>query len=126
MSAPRRPNAPTLPRERSKTDGWELRLYVAGKTAKSLAAIANLERLCREHLAGRHRIEVIDLLLDKGADVNSRDGIWYQTPLSMSLGGFGGFGNADALKRFLKAGAKDVDAATMTAAVRGNSDTGRL
>ncbi|MDD3857587.1 MAG: circadian clock KaiB family protein [Methanoculleus sp.] len=41
---------------------WELRLYVAGQTPKSLAAFANLKKFCEEHLAGRYRIEVIDLL----------------------------------------------------------------
>ena len=41
---------------------WELRLYVAGKSPKSVAAFANLKRLCDEHLAGRYRIEVVDLL----------------------------------------------------------------
>jgi len=41
---------------------WILRLYVAGQTPKSLAAFANLKRICEEHLAGRYRIEVIDLL----------------------------------------------------------------
>jgi len=41
---------------------WELRLYVAGRTPKSLAAFANLKRLCEEHLAGRYMIEVVDLL----------------------------------------------------------------
>ncbi|HET7675340.1 MAG TPA: circadian clock KaiB family protein [Gammaproteobacteria bacterium] len=40
---------------------YELRLYVAGQTAKSIAALANLKRLCEEHLAGRYTIEVIDL-----------------------------------------------------------------
>jgi outer membrane protein assembly factor BamB/ankyrin repeat protein len=70
--------------------------------------------------ASKGKLEVIDLLLERGADVNARDGIWYQTPLSMSLGGFGGFGNAEAVKRFLKAGAKDIDGAAMTAASRGN------
>lgn len=40
---------------------FELRLYVAGQTAKSLTAIANLERICETHLAGQYRIEVIDL-----------------------------------------------------------------
>ena len=39
-----------------------LRLYVAGQTPRSLAAVANLERICKEHLAGRYRVEVIDLL----------------------------------------------------------------
>jgi circadian clock protein KaiB len=42
---------------------WELRLYVAGKTAKSVAAFENLRRLCEEHLAGKYEIEVVDLLL---------------------------------------------------------------
>ncbi|MGA2596742.1 MAG: circadian clock KaiB family protein [Bryobacteraceae bacterium] len=41
---------------------WELKLYVAGQTAKSLQAFANLKRICEEHLAGKYRIEVIDLL----------------------------------------------------------------
>lgn len=41
---------------------WELRLYVAGQTARSLAAFVNLKRLCEEHLAGKYRIEVVDLL----------------------------------------------------------------
>ncbi len=45
----------------SKTFTFELRLYVAGQTAKSLAACANLKRICETHLAGRYRIEVIDL-----------------------------------------------------------------
>jgi circadian clock protein KaiB len=41
---------------------WELRLYVAGQTPKSLAAFANLKKICEEHLAGCYRIEIIDLL----------------------------------------------------------------
>ena len=41
---------------------WDLRLYVAGQTAKSLLAFANLKRICEEHLAGQYRIEVIDLM----------------------------------------------------------------
>ena len=44
-------------------DAWELRLYVAGKTAKSVAAFENLTRLCEEHLRGKYRIEVVDLLV---------------------------------------------------------------
>ncbi|HWQ19285.1 MAG TPA: circadian clock KaiB family protein [Methanotrichaceae archaeon] len=51
--------------EISSTAGEEtyiLRLYVAGQTKKSLAAFANLKRICEKHLAGRYRIEVIDLL----------------------------------------------------------------
>ncbi len=44
-------------------DVWELRLYVAGKTAKSVAAFENLTRLCEQHLPGKYRIEVVDLLV---------------------------------------------------------------
>jgi len=40
---------------------WRLRLYVAGQTPKSITALANLKRLCEDHLAGRYRIEVVDL-----------------------------------------------------------------
>jgi circadian clock protein KaiB len=42
---------------------YELRLYVAGKTAKSVAALSNLKRYCEEHLKGQYKIEVIDLLV---------------------------------------------------------------
>ena len=41
---------------------WELRLYVAGQTPKSLQAFANLKRICEEHLAGEYHIEVVDLI----------------------------------------------------------------
>lgn len=43
---------------------WDLRLYVAGKTARSVAALENLTRLCEEHLPGKYRIEVVDLLVN--------------------------------------------------------------
>jgi circadian clock protein KaiB len=41
---------------------YELRLYVAGQSPKSVAAFNNLRRLCEEHLPGRYRVEVVDLL----------------------------------------------------------------
>jgi len=44
--------------------GYNLRLYVAGQTPKSLAAIANLRKLCEAHLSGRYQIDIIDLMLD--------------------------------------------------------------
>lgn len=44
-------------------DGYNLRLYVAGHTPKSQAALANLRAVCEQYLAGRYRIEVIDLLV---------------------------------------------------------------
>src|ERR1051326_3999377 len=46
-------------RKRQRT---ELRLYIAGQTPKSLAALSNLRKICEEHLDGTYRIEVIDLL----------------------------------------------------------------
>ena len=41
---------------------WQLRLYVAGQTSKSLTAFSSLKNICESHLKGRYRIEVIDLL----------------------------------------------------------------
>ena len=41
---------------------WSLRLYVAGQSAKSVAAFANLKKICDEYLPGKYQIEVIDLL----------------------------------------------------------------
>ena len=46
----------------SSDERWDLRLYVAGQTDKSIRAIKNLKRICAEHLEGRYSIEVIDLL----------------------------------------------------------------
>jgi len=43
---------------------WQLRLYVAGQTVKSMAAFDNLKRVCETHLAGRYTIEVVDLLVN--------------------------------------------------------------
>jgi circadian clock protein KaiB len=49
---------------KTKTDVevWELRLYVAGQTPRSLAAFANLKHICEDHLAGKYNIEIVDLL----------------------------------------------------------------
>jgi circadian clock protein KaiB len=55
------PISQARPRKGAK-DVWELRLYVAGATPRSLAAFDNLKRICEEHLAGKYRIEVVDLL----------------------------------------------------------------
>lgn len=41
---------------------WELKLYVAGKTAKSITALSNLKKYCEEHLKGKYKIEIVDLL----------------------------------------------------------------
>jgi circadian clock protein KaiB len=57
MNAIAQPNA-SLP----AAESWDLRLYVAGQTPKSIAAFNNLKRICEEHLQGRYHIEVIDLV----------------------------------------------------------------
>ena len=51
---------PAVPGGKGKK--WQLRLYVAGQTAKSIAAFSNLKRICEEHLAGQYTIELVDLL----------------------------------------------------------------
>ena len=48
----------------TETDGYNLRLYVAGQTPRSVAAIANLKKICEQHLTGRYEIEVVDLMKD--------------------------------------------------------------
>jgi circadian clock protein KaiB len=50
------------PRKRARAEVWNLRLYVAGQTPRSVAAFANLKRICEEYLPGRYHIEVVDLL----------------------------------------------------------------
>jgi circadian clock protein KaiB len=57
----------SLAKKRRTTKGprssfWELRLYIAGQTPNSIAAIANLKKICEDQLQGKYRIEVIDLL----------------------------------------------------------------
>ena len=49
-------------RSQAHADFWELRLYVAGRTARAITAFSNLKKLCEEHLKGKYRIEIIDLL----------------------------------------------------------------
>lgn len=66
-------NRPRL-RSRSRSRKlWQLRLYVAGQTPRSLAAFSNLKQICENHLKGQYRIEVIDLLeqpqLSKGDQI---------------------------------------------------------
>ena len=53
-----------LEKDKKKTAKWELRLYVAGNTAKSMKAITNLKKYCEEHLTGEYSLEVIDLLVN--------------------------------------------------------------
>lgn len=48
---------------KSETKGHELRLYIAGNTPKSVTALSNLKKYCEDHLEGKYKIEVIDLLV---------------------------------------------------------------
>ena len=60
-----KPRTVKQPKSRSRrrpAEAYQLRLYVAGQTPRSITAFANLKRICEEHLAGRYDIEIIDLL----------------------------------------------------------------
>ena len=47
---------------KTKAEFWQLKLYVAGQTPKSVAALRNIQKYCEEHLDGKYTIEIIDLL----------------------------------------------------------------
>jgi circadian clock protein KaiB len=64
MTSEPRTKAPRKARSEDVEKAWQLKLYVAGQTPKSLAAFANLKRICEEHLEGKYRIEVIDLMVN--------------------------------------------------------------
>jgi circadian clock protein KaiB len=59
---PQQQKSPAEESRTAKSNEWVLRLYIAGQTPKSLAAISNLRRICEEHLANQYEIEIIDLL----------------------------------------------------------------
>lgn len=48
---------------KDKEERWELRLYIAGNTTKSMTALSNLKKYCEEYLADRYTLEIIDLLV---------------------------------------------------------------
>jgi circadian clock protein KaiB len=60
----RRTKARHLPRRRVRAprEAWNLRLYIAGETSRSLAALTNLQKICDKYLPGQYRVEVVDLL----------------------------------------------------------------
>lgn len=62
--SPRKRTAKSAKAKGKPLEIWELRLYVAGQTPKSLAAFANLQSICEEYLAGNYTIEVVDLLVN--------------------------------------------------------------
>jgi circadian clock protein KaiB len=59
---PKKPsNAPDVAPPNDGSGRWELKLYIAGQTPKSLTAFSNLKRFCEENLSGQYTIEIIDL-----------------------------------------------------------------
>jgi circadian clock protein KaiB len=58
----KKPAVGAKPASRQKRAEWELRLYVAGQSARSIAAFRNLKKICETHLGSTYSIEVIDLL----------------------------------------------------------------
>lgn len=66
MKAAKNTTAETASEKREPTKKWELRLYVAGQTPKSVAAFANLKNICETHMPGQFHIELIDLLKNPG------------------------------------------------------------
>lgn len=58
---------------KAPADAWNLKLYVAGQTPRSIAAVANLTKICEKYMFSRYKIEVVDLLknpqLAKGAQI---------------------------------------------------------
>jgi circadian clock protein KaiB len=63
MNTPPKPAGQEVPTgSNAEAETWELRLYIAGQTPRSVVAFANLKRMCEEHLPGRYKIEVIDLM----------------------------------------------------------------
>ena len=49
-------------RQAAESPGYDLRLYIAGQTPRSIAAVCNLRKLCETYLSGRYRLDVIDLM----------------------------------------------------------------
>jgi len=64
MSEKEKAKAPRQSKSKDAEKKWQLRLYVAGQTPKSMAAFANLKKICAQHLEGSYTIDVIDLLVN--------------------------------------------------------------
>jgi circadian clock protein KaiB len=59
-------------RQAEGSTGYNLRLYIAGQAPRSIAAVANLRKLCETYLSGRYRLDVIDLVADPGRGQRDR------------------------------------------------------
>ena len=60
--AAKKPTDKTTGQDQSSGKIWQLRLYVAGQTPKCLTALANLKKICEQHMPGEYEIEIVDLL----------------------------------------------------------------
>lgn len=63
MAKAKKDKSPKGPEASDKAPKWQLRLYIAGNTPKSAAALNNLKRYCEEHLVGQYSLDVVDLLV---------------------------------------------------------------
>jgi len=61
-----------MSRQAEAATGYNLRLYIAGQAPRSIAAVANLRKLCETYLSGRYRLDVIDLVADPGRGQRDR------------------------------------------------------
>jgi circadian clock protein KaiB len=61
-TTPSKPAQTKVKPAKAKPEMYTLRLYLAGQTPRSVAALANLKEICEEHLAGRYKLQVVDLL----------------------------------------------------------------
>jgi circadian clock protein KaiB len=59
-------------RQAEDSPGYNLRLYIAGQTPRSIAAICNLRKLCETYLSGRYQLDVIDLMAEPGRALRDR------------------------------------------------------
>jgi circadian clock protein KaiB len=64
MTGEAKAKAPRKTKVKNIEESWQLRLYVAGQTPKSITAFDNLKKICAEHLEGKYSLEVIDLLVN--------------------------------------------------------------
>jgi len=62
MAAQKPPKLSSTKEKKGEPKTWQLRLYVAGQTPKSIAAFANLKKICEEHIEDKCAIEVVDIL----------------------------------------------------------------
>ncbi len=113
-------------KKEEEPDTWELRLYVAGTTPKSITAFTNLKKLCEEHLAGKYRIEVIDLIknpqLAKGDQILAIPTLVRKLPQPLKKI-IGDLSNTERVLVGLDLRPAKIEMGTETSLIGGNSET---